>query len=327
MYSRKKRAIIIKTVKLIPALKETIWGGQRLKALYGGEEMQNIAESWVLSCHDAGACVICGGESEGKTLARAIREADENVLGAHCGADGFPVLIKLIDAADRLSVQVHPDNEYARVHENENGKTECWYILDCDEGAELIFGMADALTKEQFAACIRDNALLEHVRRVKVHKGDVAFIPAGTLHAIGKGILLAEVQQSSDTTYRVYDYGRLQNGKPRELHVEKAVEVTDLTPATASLAPMGALQHKDGWDETLLVHCAYFNLYRETVQTEYRDFCDETSFVSLVVTEGSGVYCDGDCRYDIKKGDSLFIPAGTGAFTVTGNAEILKTTV
>lgn len=315
------------TVKLTPALKEIIWGGQKLKELYGGENMKNIAESWVLSCHPSGESVISTGENKGKTLSEAIKNESGNILGTKNANGDFPILIKFIDAADNLSVQVHPDNEYARIHENENGKTECWYILDCDENAELIFGMKEKLTKEEFRDCIEKNTLLDSVRRVKVKKGDTAFIPSGTLHAIGKGILLAEVQQSSNTTYRVYDYGRLQNGKPRELHIDKACDVTVLTPSNASLDPKGKTEKKDGYCETLLAQCEYFTMKRIETSAEYTDFCDEASFVSLLVTNGSGFYKDGTEEFEIKKGDSIFIPAGNGKFTVTGNTELIRTNI
>ncbi|MBR1811409.1 MAG: class I mannose-6-phosphate isomerase [Clostridia bacterium] len=317
----------MKTVKLTPALKSTLWGGQRLKALYGGADMENIAESWVLSCHQAGPSVVTCGEYAGKTLDAVIRENGKAALGAHCKTEAFPVLIKFIDAADKLSVQVHPDDTYARVHENEFGKTECWYILDCDPGAELIFGMEKTLTKAQFRACIEEQTLLDAVRHVKVKKGDFAFIPAGTLHAIGKGILLAEVQQSSDTTYRVYDYGRLQNGKPRQLHIKKAVDVTDLTPSDPSLTPCGETTVLDGYTKTLLADCPYFTLYKADVNGTYTDAADADSFVSVVVTDGSGVYTDADGSLALQKGDSLFIPAGKGDFTITGAVEILRTSI
>lgn len=315
------------TVKLTPALKELIWGGQRLKNLYNGKDMNNIAESWVLSCHPAGESVISEGELLGQTLNEAIRNADTNVLGANSKSDEFPILIKFIDAADNLSVQVHPDNDYARIHENENGKTECWYILDSNEDSELIFGMEKELTKEEFRKCIEDNTLLSNVRRVKVKKGDVAFIPAGTLHAIGKGILLAEVQQSSNTTYRVYDYGRLQNGKPRELHIDKAVDVTVLSPTTASLMPYGECEEKNGFTQTLLAKCEYFEMRRIEIAGEYTDCSTKESFISVIVTDGSGEYDDGNIKYSLIKGDSIFIPANNGKYKISGQLEIIRTNI
>lgn len=314
-------------LKLIPFLKQTIWGGQRLKALYGGADMENIAESWVLSCHRAGPCVVAGGEFDGRTLADVLAVCGDGVLGTKKRSGEFPILIKLIDAADKLSVQVHPDDAYARRNENDNGKTECWYILDADENAELIFGVKEAMTREEFRAHIEADTLTEAVRRVRVKKGDVAFIPAGTLHAIGGGILLAEVQQSSDVTYRVYDYGRLQNGKPRELHIDKAVETTTLTPSDGSLRPLGAPIGKDGYTETLLASCAYFTMTRLEIESSLHGQKSEESFISLLATDGAGEYRDADGVIPLKKGDSLFIPAGTGSYTVEGRLDLLKTTL
>lgn len=317
----------MEAVKLIPALKQTIWGGQRLKKLYDGTGMENIAESWVLSCHPAGPSVVADGEDAGRTLPDVLQKAGKAAVGTRSPEGDFPLLIKLIDAADRLSLQVHPDNAYAREHENEYGKTECWYILDSEPGAELIFGMQDALSREQFRQSIADNTLLSHVRHVQVKKGDTAFIPAGTLHGIGKGILLAEVQQSSDTTYRVYDYGRLQNGKPRQLHIDQAVAVTNLSPSDASLVPMGKKEEKDGYTEQLLSACQYFVMKQIEIDSRYMGVCDDTSFTSLVVLAGEGTYEGGETTLSLKTGDSLFIPAATGQYTVTGHLQLLHTTL
>lgn len=315
----------MKAFKLLPALKQTIWGGQKLKSLYGGEDMDNIAESWVLSCHAAGPSVVSGGLYDGLTLPEALAQCGEGVLGSKVKNNNFPVLIKLIDAADKLSIQVHPNDAYAHQYENDNGKTESWVILDADENAELIFGVNRELSKEEFRSHIENNTLQDVVKRVPVKKGDVAFIPAGTLHAIGGGILLAEVQQSSDVTYRVYDYGRLQNGRPRELHIEKALEVTSLTPSSANFAPCGETKKGDGFEQTLLVSCPYFTMERIEISSHYSGKMNEESFLSLLVTEGVGEYAEGKESLPLKKGDSLFLPAGNGDFAVKGKLELLKT--
>ena len=196
----------MKPVKLLPYISSTIWGGTRLVEEYGVHtDKQNAAEAWVLSCHPNGCSTICGGEYDGKTL-REVYEADPSICGARGAAfKEFPILIKLIDARDNLSIQVHPDEAYARRVENGAGKTECWYILDCDEDAELALGFTKEIDRGTFRASIENNTLMDYVQKVKVHKGDFFFIEAGTLHAICKGVLLAEVQQNSDTTYRVYD--------------------------------------------------------------------------------------------------------------------------
>ena len=208
-------------LKLQPVFKDYIWGGTRLRDEYGFESpLEKLAEGWMLSCHKDGENTVLNGEYKGKTLSELIKDNPEFLGENGKKFEYFPILIKLIDAKNDLSVQVHPDNEYALRVEKEYGKTECWYILDCDEGAELIYGFNKKISSEEFKKKIADNTFLDTVNKVKVKKGDLFFIEAGTLHAIGKGILLAEIQQNSNTTYRVYDYGRLgADGKPRELHI------------------------------------------------------------------------------------------------------------
>ena len=230
-------------LKLNPVFKDYLWGGTKLRDEYGFKsDLTKLAEGWMLSCHKDGENTIENGEFAGKTLTEVVK-SNPDFLGENGKKfEYFPILIKLIDAKDDLSVQVHPDNEYAMRVENEYGKTECWYILDCDEGAELIYGFNREISSKEFKNRIADNTFLETVNKVKVKKGDLFFIEAGTLHAIGKGILLAEIQQNSNTTYRVYDYGRLgADGKPRDLHVEKAIDVTNCTPPTRSTNPEGEL--------------------------------------------------------------------------------------
>ena len=231
---------------LRPVTKDYIWGGTRLREEFGKEsDSERIAESWELSCHPDGECVIASGEFSGMKLSEFVRMHPEAVGNGFRSEDRFPVLVKLIDAKADLSIQVHPDDEYATAHEGDSGKTEMWYIIDADEGAEIVYGFREKLTSEQFRQAIDDNSLMEKVKRVPVKAGDVFFIKPGTLHAIGKGIVLAEIQQSSNVTYRVYDYGRLgTDGKPRELHISKAVEVTDTTPS--QLFEKGNIIRKQG---------------------------------------------------------------------------------
>ncbi len=181
-------------------------GGERLKTIYNKQtEMSPVAESWELSCHKDGNSVIVSGEHSGMTLSEYVSKFGEKCLGKNCVGDNFPILIKLIDAKSNLSVQVHPDDEYAFKVEGEQGKTEMWYIVDCDEDAFLLYGFTSQITKDEFKKRIEDNTLLEVLNKVKVKKGDTFFINSGTIHAIGSGCLIAEVQQNSNTTYRVYD--------------------------------------------------------------------------------------------------------------------------
>ena len=319
---------------LKPALKETIWGGNRIRNDFKMEtDLKNIAEAWVLSCHEDGESTVTGGKYDGKTLSDVLeKELGMDALGTNCKCDSiedFPILIKLIDADDKLSVQVHPDDEYAAAHEKDvRGKTEAWYIIDCDDDAELIYGFKDDITKEEFRASIENGTLLDKVNRAKVKPGDVAFISSGTLHAIGKGILLAEVQQSCNTTYRVFDYNRTGlDGKPRELHVEKAVDVTNCAVPEGTLEPEGMPVKHDGYVSILLSECPYFTMTSVDVETLYADDADETSFVSLIVLDGNGTIKCGDEEYEIKKGDSIFIPASSGAYYVSGKVKLLQSRI
>jgi mannose-6-phosphate isomerase len=312
-------------LKLKPVFKDYIWGGTKLRDEYGFEsDLDKLAEGWMLSCHKDGENTIENGDFERQTLTEVVKTHPE-FLGENGNKfEYFPILIKLIDAKDDLSVQVHPDNEYAMRVEKEYGKTECWYVLDCDDDAELIYGFNKSITSEEFKEKIADNTFLETVNKVKVKKGDLFFIEAGTLHAIGKGILLAEIQQNSNTTYRVYDYGRLgADGKPRELHVEKAIDVTNCTPPTRSTNPEGKLVVEDEYSAQLLTKCDLFNVEKISVKTTYTSVADEKSFVSVLVTDGDATIDD----IEIKKGDSLFIPANYGNFTVTGKSELIITRV
>ena len=217
-------------VKLSPVFKDYLWGGTRLKTEFSKQsDMTPLAESWELSAHKDGQSTVAEGEYAGLTLTAYLDTVGREVLGTNCEKyDYFPLLIKLIDAKGDLSVQVHPSDEYALEHEGEYGKTEMWYILDCDEGAALYYGFKEDTTREAYEAAIREGRLTDILNRVPVKRGDVFFIPAGTVHAIGAGILICEIQQNSNTTYRVYDYNRRdKDGNLRPLHVEKALAVSD----------------------------------------------------------------------------------------------------
>lgn len=312
-------------LKLNPVFKDYLWGGTKLRDEYGFKSsLDKLAEGWMLSCHKDGENTVLDGEFEGKTLTEVVKIHPEYLGKNGNQFEYFPILIKLIDAKNDLSVQVHPDNEYAMRVENEYGKTECWYILDCDDDAELIYGFNRTISSDEFKERIADNTFLETVNKVKVKKGDLFFIEAGTLHAIGKGILLAEIQQNSNTTYRVYDYGRLgADGKPRELHVEKAIDVTSCTPPTHSTNPEGELVSANGYKSQLLTRCDLFNVEKVSVTDSYTTNADENSFVSVLVTDGKGMIDE----IEINKGDSLFIPANYGEFTVTGKTELIITRV
>ena len=304
-------------LKLKPACKDYIWGGRRLIDEYNKPyEGERLAETWEMSCHPDGPSVIVNGEHAGKSLAEYVTEQGKGVLGSNCQIfQDFPIMIKFIDAKDNLSIQVHPNNIYALEHEHQYGKTEVWYVLDAGENAFLYYGFKHEISKEEFAERIANNTLLEVLNAVPVHKGDVFYIPAGTIHAICRDIVIAEIQQSSNVTYRVYDYGRVgADGKPRQLHVEQAVKVTKLEPP------------KDDYNfGGHLVRSPYFTV--DQVDGGYAGNCDDESFTSVLVVDGSGTICCGDEKLEVTKGDSLFLPADSGAFALDGGVKALITRV
>lgn len=317
-------------MKLKPAVKDYLWGGTRLREEYGVHApLDRLAEAWLLSCHPQGENTVANGRYQGLTLTQAIERMGPGCLGARAQAfDAFPILIKLIDAKADLSVQVHPDDAYAQRVEHESGKTEAWYVLDAQAGAELIYGFKTALTREEFCRRIADDTLLEAVNRVPVQKGDLFFIEAGTLHAIGKGILLAEVQQNSNTTYRVYDYGRVgPDGKTRELHVGKAADVTRCEPPAHGTKPQGEPQRFKGHTKTLLAACNLFTVHALEITSHALLTADEASFVSLIVLEGEGALTSCGQTLPIQKGESVFLPAGSGDCRLEGALTVLETRV
>lgn len=309
---------------LEPVFKEIVWGGNRLKEDYGFKsDLKNIAEAWMLCARDDGDNTILTGRYKGKSFKQYIKSHKEALGTKGAKYEEFPLLIKFIDAKADLSVQVHPDDEYARIHENSYGKTEAWYILDCEEGAQLIYGFNKELTSEEFKNSIEDNTFLDYVNKVTVKKGDVFFINAGTLHAIGSGILLAEVQQNCNTTYRVYDYNRLVDGKPRELHVQKAIDVTDTVPPVRNGAPDGEPVVNGDGTEQALCQCEFFKMDTLSVDGEYAFNVNAESFASVLVLEGNGTVGG----IDAVAGDSLFIEADFGKVTINGKIKVLISTL
>ena len=326
---RKGMLIRMKIEKLSPAFKDYLWGGTKLRDVYGKKcDYDKVAESWELSTHPAGQSVISGGEYDGLTLSAYLEKAGKQALGANCAQfENFPVLIKFIDAKEPLSIQVHPSDEYALRVEHEYGKTEMWYVMDCEPGASLYFGVNRPVTKEEFRQKIEDNTVLDVLNKVDVHPGDVFFIESGTIHAIGAGIMICEIQQNSNTTYRVYDYARRgADGKLRELHVDKALDVSRFTPSDTS-DRQGDAETVSGGTRKPLASCKYFTTEKYTVDGSVLLHADEGSFVSLIVTEGSGLVKGAENELAVKAGDSLFVPAGAGKVEVTGTCTFIKTTV
>lgn len=318
-------------LKLAAPCRDYIWGGERLRREFGKKsDADKIAESWELCCREDGQSVIENGEFTGKTLGELIEANGKTaVLGTESARfDDFPIFIKLIDAADDLSVQVHPPDDYARKHEGERGKNELWYVVDADDGADLIYGFMREITREEFAERIKNGTLLEVTNNVPVKKGDVFFIESGTLHSIGKGILIAEIQQNSNTTYRVYDYGRTgKDGKPRELHIEKALDVTERVPPKFSAAAQGTPQRLAGGIITLLRACEYFTVNKLELDGAVSLEADKRSFNSLLLLDGEAEIKAAGGGVSAKKGDSVFITAGTGEYEISGKGLIIITNI
>ena len=315
-------------MKLKAPLKDYLWGGTRLKEEYGkATDMEKVAESWELSCHKDGESTLAEGEHAGMTLREYIEQEGQQILGPRCqGLTEFPLLIKFIDARDSLSVQVHPDNEYAQRMEGEQGKTEMWYVMDAEPGAKLIYGFEKEISKEEFRHRIEEGELLEVCRQVPVQKGDVFFIEAGTLHAIGAGILICEVQQSSNSTYRVYDYGRVgADGKSRPLHIGKALAVTRRKPLALNTKPLAEVKLVKGCEIALLAKCDYFTTYHVSVDSKEKvGFrAPEESFQSLTVLSGRLKLTCGGKEMELAKGETAFLPVGMGDYTLAGAAECL----
>ena len=308
--------------KLRPSCKDYLWGGHRLVEEYGKEyEGEILAETWELSCHPDGPSTIVNGAYAGKTLEEYIEEAGKEVLGKNCRRfRDFPILIKFIDAKQNLSIQVHPDNRYALKNEGQYGKTEMWYVMDAGQEAFLYYGFKKEISKEEFARRIQEDTLLEVLNAVPVQKGDVLFIESGTIHAIGEDILIAEIQQNSNVTYRVYDYGRVgKDGKKRDLHIEKALAVTNRVPLIKS---------KSSYPH--VADCDYFTVDKLNLDGQMmrrmEGYVSEESFVSILILDGEGTVSCGD-EVTYKKGDSLFLPAGSGTYVIEGNCDALITTI
>ena len=303
-------------VKLSPAFKDYLWGGTKLKEQYNKKsDLEIVAESWEMSCHKDGESTVITGEFQGKKLSEYVDALGKEALGRKAEKFSyFPLLIKFIDAKDNLSIQVHPRDEYALRVEGEYGKTEMWYVLEAEEGAYLYYGFNRDITREEFAERIKNNTILEVLNKVNVKKGDVFFIDAGTVHAIGVGLMICEIQQNSNTTYRVYDYDRRdKEGNARPLHIEKAIEVSKLTKA-----PEIAKR-----DDNILATCEYFTVSKTLVDGDAKVGVTEDSFVSLIIVDGNGKVKLGSDELTVTKGDSIFVPAQNGEIALSGNMEVI----
>ncbi|MDU3582701.1 MAG: type I phosphomannose isomerase catalytic subunit [Clostridium butyricum] len=299
---------------------ERIWGGKDLEKFRNNVPEGVIGESWDIACHKNGTGKVANGELKGKGFDEVIKEYGNKFLGNSISIDeDFPLLIKLITAKDKLSVQVHPNDEYAKRVENDLGKTEAWYVVDAEEGASLIVGTKDC-DKETFKKAIEDGNLDKYLNKIPVKKGDFFYVQSGLVHAICEGILIAEIQQSSDTTYRVYDYNR-----GREIHVEKALDVIDFSIKGENT--QGITIKNDGYDKTYLCLGEYFTIQKYEVNTSVKEASDEDRFYLFTCVDGEGTIKYNGGEEKISMGDSIFIPASLGEYELCGKFTLLKSYV
>lgn len=311
--------------KLEPAFKDYLWGGSKLKTVYGKKtDCDPLAESWELSAHPDGPSVISTGPLAGMLFTRFVKEYPQEWSRSAKAETPFPLMVKLIDAQKSLSIQVHPNDDYAWRVEGEPGKTEMWVILDAEPDSFLYYGFTHEISREEFARRIEENTLTDVLNKQPVKPGEVYFIPAGTIHAIGAGIVLAEVQQSSNSTYRVYDFGRRgADGKLRPLHVEKALDVTQRKPANGGATPCAGQPAGTAQNRKLLASCPYFTVEQLLLDgTETGQGAGE--FLAILCTDGSAALaCDGE-KLALAKGECLFVPASAPAFKLEGKATLLS---
>ena len=327
-WCKNEGVMTMEIMKLIPTGKDYLWGGTRLREEYGKQiDLTPLAETWECSVHPDGPSYVANGIYKGQTLAEVL-SAHPEYLGTKVENGELPVLVKFIDAKKDLSVQVHPDDAYAREHEGDNGKTEMWYVIDADEGASLIYGFQHKVTEGILRKAVETGTLGKHLQKVPVHKGDTYFVPAGTVHGIGKGILVAEIQESSNVTYRVYDYDRVdKNGKKRELHFDKAVQVMDMNVEPDVSQKARIVKYYSGCSRELLCRCKYFETERIQVTKGFAFSVMDTSFQVLMCLNGYGEVQTMDAEQKpmrFSKGETLFLPAGLGRCLVVGDAELIK---
>ena len=319
---------------LSPAAKDYFWGGRRLNDDFGKQiPLQPLAETWECSTHPDGVSRAASGVHCGEYL-NAILAAHPEYLGTHPlaitgGKADLPILIKLIDAKSDLSVQVHPDDDYALRHENGRGKTEMWYVLDAKKGASLVYGFRQDMDRERICSSLENGTIGKYLNHVPVHKNDVFFIEAGTVHAIGAGVLLAEIQENSNITYRLYDYDRVgRDGQKRALHTDKVLEVAKLSASAAPRQPMRVLKYNNGCASELLTRCQYFQVERMLLNTEARKLSgfrtESNSFRALLVVDGCGVLFGENFHLNFFKGDCIFVPADSIHLQLHGKAQILS---
>ncbi|WP_310605618.1 mannose-6-phosphate isomerase, class I [Anaerosporobacter sp.] len=303
---------------LEPVMKEVLWGGTRLRDDFNYEiPSDHTGECWAVSAHDNGDCVVASGAYKGQTLSSLWKNHRE--LFGNQEGESFPLLIKIIDAKQDLSIQVHPDDSYAKENENGSlGKTECWYILDCDADASIVVGH-NANDNEEVKEMILNGRWDEFIRTIPIKKGDFFQINPGTVHAIKGGTVILETQQNSDITYRVYDYNRLTDGKPRELHIEKSIAVIEAPFDVDSASVKCELVKGDAMDQEKLVSCSYYTVNKQDVHGSVT-LKQDNKFRIYSVIDGEGTV-DGVA---IKKGTHFILPFGYGEYCLEGNMSLIS---
>ncbi|MBE6758630.1 MAG: mannose-6-phosphate isomerase [Ruminococcaceae bacterium] len=316
-------------LKLKPIPKDYIWGGSRLVDEFDAPgDSDKVGELWMLSCHPDHRSRVDGGVYDGKSLPEVLTKHTD-FMGTHAKKFGrFPLMVKLIHACDDLSIQVHPDDEYAADTPDKQGKTELWYVIDAEPDAEVVCGLSEELNQDQFRRAIQDGTFLDSLQRYKVKAGDVFFIEAGTIHSIGKGVLLAEIEQNSTTAYRIYDHGRVdEDGQPRPLRIDRAIDVAITVPTDNPPGPLVGPREVESRTETVLGECDYFrSVVMETFMPTSFEVGKE-SFASVIMLDGKAVFMTGEETMTAAKGESLFISAGTGRVSVTGKSTFIVTTI
>lgn len=318
---------------LKPAAKDYLWGGNRLNDDFSKHiDLSPLAETWECSTHPDGLSLVSGGAFDGQSL-KSVLAAHPELGGASLLPGGeLPILIKLIDAKEDLSVQVHPDDEYAKTHEQGSlGKNEMWYVLDAAPQTHLVYGFNRDIDKATLRKSLSEGTVEKHLQYVPIEKDDVFYIEAGQVHAIGAGALIAEIQETSNLTYRLYDYGRVDKyGLPRPLHIEKALDVANLHGSAQPRQPMRVLRYQKGCASELLCRCRYFQVERLLINTErQRRLADcpisAHSFQALLCVGGCGVLFPEEGEpLPFFRGDCLFIPAGSVPIKLHGKAQLLK---
>ena len=312
----------MKPIKMKPIFKQYIWGGDNIRKLYGKDTPEPpVAESWEISAHPDGMSIADGGECDGMTINDICKKYGRDFYGDSMNeGDDFPLMLKILDAKDKLSVQVHPDDEYAAKYENGGkGKTEAWYILHADNEASLVYGFKEDMTKESFKSAIDEGRVEEVLNKVKCNTGDVFYIPSGTIHAVGKGLVIAEIQQSSNTTYRVYDYNRRDNnGNLRELHIDKALDVSNMKSSVGKEKTEGSVEKSAGCTVRHIISGQYFYFDEIGISEKFAANTDGLLHMMFIAEGEFGIN-----GIRLKKGDSILIPASTGAYCVKGNGKAL----